>query len=107
MAPFGVLIAPAYKALSSLQLASTEEYIDGKFTGNLGEVLIRQAACHSQRNRPNLRGALHHDKNSGVSNILGTDSLCTIAHVLACSPQSALHVQVQQCPLHERCARGR
>ncbi len=24
-----------------LQLASTEEYIDGQFTGNLGEVLIR------------------------------------------------------------------
>ena len=25
----------------NLQLASTEEYIDGQFTGNLGEVLIR------------------------------------------------------------------
>jgi small nuclear ribonucleoprotein F len=25
----------------NLQLASTEEYIDGAFTGNLGEVLIR------------------------------------------------------------------
>merc|ERR1712072_312545 len=25
----------------NLQLASTEEYIDGNFTGNLGEVLIR------------------------------------------------------------------
>ena len=24
-----------------LQLASTEEFIDGQFTGNLGEVLIR------------------------------------------------------------------
>lgn len=24
-----------------LQLANTEEYIDGAFTGNLGEVLIR------------------------------------------------------------------
>jgi small nuclear ribonucleoprotein F len=24
-----------------LQLASTEEYIDGQFAGNLGEVLIR------------------------------------------------------------------
>lgn len=24
-----------------VQLASTEEYIDGQFTGNLGEVLIR------------------------------------------------------------------
>ena len=24
-----------------MQLASTEEYIDGQFTGNLGEVLIR------------------------------------------------------------------
>lgn len=27
----------------NLQLASTEEYIDGQFTGNLGEVLIRCA----------------------------------------------------------------
>ena len=26
-----------------VQLASTEEYIDGQFTGNLGEVLIRYA----------------------------------------------------------------
>ncbi|PSC75125.1 putative small nuclear ribonucleo F [Micractinium conductrix] len=25
----------------NLQLASTEEFIDGQFTGNLGEVLIR------------------------------------------------------------------
>jgi small nuclear ribonucleoprotein F len=25
----------------NLQLASTEEYVDGSFTGNLGEVLIR------------------------------------------------------------------
>lgn len=25
----------------AVQLASTEEYIDGQFTGNLGEVLIR------------------------------------------------------------------
>jgi hypothetical protein len=24
-----------------LQLANTEEYIDGQFTGNLGEILIR------------------------------------------------------------------
>mmetsp|Transcript_10045 Transcript_10045/g.11728 ORF Transcript_10045/g.11728 Transcript_10045/m.11728 type:complete len:90 (-) Transcript_10045:507-776(-) len=28
-------------AYMNLQLASTEEYIDGEFTGNLGEVLIR------------------------------------------------------------------
>ncbi len=28
-------------AYMNLQLASTEEYIDGQFTGNLGEVLIR------------------------------------------------------------------
>ena len=27
---------------TALQLASTEEYIGGQFTGNLGEVLIRQ-----------------------------------------------------------------
>ena len=28
-------------AYMNLQLASTEEYVDGKFAGNLGEVLIR------------------------------------------------------------------
>ena len=28
-------------AYMNLQLASTEEFIDGQFTGNLGEVLIR------------------------------------------------------------------
>lgn len=27
-----------------MQLASTQEYIDGQFTGNLGEVLIRYVA---------------------------------------------------------------
>lgn len=30
-------------AYMNLQLANTEEYIDGTFTGNLGEVLIRYA----------------------------------------------------------------
>lgn len=28
-------------AYMNLQLANTEEYVDGQFTGNLGEVLIR------------------------------------------------------------------
>ena len=28
-----------------LQLASTEEFVDGAFTGNLGEVLIRYGVC--------------------------------------------------------------
>ena len=28
-------------AYMNLHLASTEEYVDGKFAGNLGEVLIR------------------------------------------------------------------
>jgi small nuclear ribonucleoprotein F len=28
----------------NLQLANTEEFIDGQFTGNLGEVLIRWGA---------------------------------------------------------------
>merc|ERR1712010_428071 len=31
----------AVDAYMNLQLASTEEYIEGNFTGNLGEVLIR------------------------------------------------------------------
>jgi hypothetical protein len=34
--------------LRAQQLASTEEYIDGQFTGNLGEVLIR-CACAAPR----------------------------------------------------------
>ena len=29
----------------NLQLANTEEFIEGQFTGNLGEVLIRYACC--------------------------------------------------------------
>ncbi len=29
----------------NLQLANTEEFIEGQFTGNLGEVLIRQVSC--------------------------------------------------------------
>lgn len=36
-------------AYMNLQLANTEEFIEGQFTGNLGEVLIRQVAnnsCH-------------------------------------------------------------
>jgi hypothetical protein len=31
--------SPAF--LFPLQLANTEEYIDGQFSGNLGEILIR------------------------------------------------------------------
>jgi len=37
--PAGYLVS--VDAYMNLQLASTEEYIDGQFTGNLGEVLIR------------------------------------------------------------------
>ena len=32
-------------AYMNLQLANTEEFIEGQFTGNLGEVLIRYACC--------------------------------------------------------------
>jgi len=32
-------------AYMNLQLANTEEFIEGQFTGNLGEVLIRQVSC--------------------------------------------------------------
>lgn len=35
----------------NLQLASTEEYIDGQFTGNLGEVLIRCAHAGGEAGR--------------------------------------------------------
>jgi small nuclear ribonucleoprotein F len=35
----------------NLQLASTEEYIDGNCTGNLGEVLVRSNRNISRRNR--------------------------------------------------------
>lgn len=37
--PAGFLVST--DAYMNLQLANTEEYIDGQFTGNLGEVLIR------------------------------------------------------------------
>ena len=37
--PAGYLVS--VDSYMNLQLASTEEYIDGQFTGNLGEVLIR------------------------------------------------------------------
>ena len=40
-------------AYMNLQLASTEEYIDGKFAGNLGEVLIGFA--HARRPRLSAR----------------------------------------------------
>ena len=35
------LTTPCALAAASTQLASTEEWIDGQFSGNLGEVLIR------------------------------------------------------------------
>ena len=38
----------AAEALDLLQLASTEEFIDGQMTGNLGEVLIRCAVAMVQ-----------------------------------------------------------
>tara|TARA_B100000459_G_scaffold48616_1_gene25677 strand:- start:112 stop:306 length:195 start_codon:yes stop_codon:yes gene_type:complete len=37
--PAGYLVS--VDAYMNLQLASTEEWIDGQFSGNLGEVLIR------------------------------------------------------------------
>ena len=40
-------------AYMNLQLASTEEYIDGKFAGNLGEVLIRCVARDRASNPKN------------------------------------------------------
>jgi len=47
-------------AYMNLQLASTEEYIDGKFAGNLGEVLIR---CN---NVLYLRGAPEDEEGGGA-----------------------------------------
>ena len=44
----------------NLQLASTEEYIDGTFTGNLGEVLIR---CN---NVLYLRGVPEEEQEKGA-----------------------------------------
>ncbi len=56
-------------AYMNLQLANTEEYIDGQFTGNLGEVLIRWVlllpsvrvcnACSVLNNRDRRRGHAH------------------------------------------------
>mmetsp|Transcript_10026 Transcript_10026/g.20930 ORF Transcript_10026/g.20930 Transcript_10026/m.20930 type:complete len:89 (-) Transcript_10026:378-644(-) len=43
----------------NLQLANTEEFIDGQFTGNLGEVLIR---CN---NVLYMRGAPEEDEEMG------------------------------------------
>ena len=43
--PLAACLAAGYlvsvDSYMNLQLASTEEYIEGQFTGNLGEVLIR------------------------------------------------------------------
>ena len=47
--PAGYLVS--VDSYMNLQLASTEEYIDGQFTGNLGEVLIRCGRCESCRGR--------------------------------------------------------
>ena len=44
-------------AYMNLQLASTEEYIDGKFAGNLGEVLIRFAHARVDPVSPRARRA--------------------------------------------------
>ena len=46
-------------AYMNLQLASTEEWIDGQFSGNLGEVLIR---CN---NVLYLRGVPEEDEEEG------------------------------------------
>ena len=44
-------------AYMNLQLASTEEYVDGKFAGNLGEVLIRCDLVPNHRVQPPLEDA--------------------------------------------------
>ncbi|BBG96241.1 small nuclear ribonucleoprotein F [Prunus dulcis] len=38
----------------NLQLANTEEYIDGQFTGNLGEILIRRLTMYATRRCNNV-----------------------------------------------------
>ena len=40
-ASFGTYVVTSVDSYMNLQLASTEEWIDGQFSGNLGEVLIR------------------------------------------------------------------
>ena len=42
----------------NLQLASTEEYMDGQFTGNLGEVLIRSAVLPQAMSSDTVLGCL-------------------------------------------------
>ena len=50
----------------NLQLASTEEYIDGQFTGNLGEVLIR-CALRSVTRRPRAAGVARAACGAGLA----------------------------------------
>ena len=47
-----------------LQLASTEEYVDGAFTGNLGEVLIRYG------NFLWLKPFVHHSRTNSLFFVL-------------------------------------
>merc|ERR1712227_590717 len=58
----------AVDAYMNLQLASTEEYIDGNFTGNLGEVLIR---CN---NVLYLRAAPEDDGGEGMAEDVNCDA---------------------------------
>jgi len=54
----------------NLQLANTEEFIDGQFTGNLGEVLIRWVGA-DQCGWMGGRGALSKSGEAGVARRLG------------------------------------
>ncbi|KAG8458005.1 hypothetical protein KFE25_012676 [Diacronema lutheri] len=61
----------------NLQLASTEEWIDGQFSGNLGEVLIRKERPRAPRERSRrlrrcnnvlyLRGVPEEEEEGGAS----------------------------------------
>ncbi len=56
-------------AYMNLQLANTEEYVDGNFTGMLGEVLIR---CN---NVLYIRGVPDEDMNNGNNNEGGENDM--------------------------------
>jgi small nuclear ribonucleoprotein F len=55
-------------AYMNLQLANTEEYIDGAFAGNLGEVLIRCAAPSLAQRPPTPANA--HRRPRSCNNVL-------------------------------------
>lgn len=91
-------------AYMNLQLASTEEYIDGKFAGNLGEVLIR---CVARDRASNPKKSDRNEAQRSFGSVHSPADPPTTTNFLPPVSYHSRSPQVQQRPVSARRAGGR